>query len=476
MEPIRIDALLALTGRWSAGRGPLYLLLAGRLRQLIEAGELPDGCPLPPDRRLAAALAVGRSTVVAAYEVLRQEGRLERVQGSGTRVRAEPVAPTTDAGRNPLFAHLLDRPDDGVLHLTCAAPEDLPPEFAEAHTRALTELSTGLGIYPGGAPSLRQALADRFTARGVPTTPDQILVTSGAQQALALLTRLLVAPGDTVLTETPTYPGAIELFRDAGAVLRTVPVTDGLDLEAFLAGLRARPALAYLTPSFHNPTGSLLPTFERQRLARAAAEHRVPMIDDEVLVDLGFAHQPVPMTAYSPDVITVGSLSKLVWGGLRVGWIRAGSGPIGTLARLRAMHDLGGNTLSQLAAAHLVTGIDAVRRHRVSLLRDRHDHLVTTLGDRLPDWRFTPAAGGQTLWVELPGTDASAYAQAALRLGVAVLPGTAFDPAGGGRAHLRIPFVSDKATLTDVVARLATAWGNGTESPMRALYAPPRRR
>jgi DNA-binding transcriptional MocR family regulator len=414
-----MDALLALTGHWSAGRGPLYLLLAARLRRLIEGGELPDGCPLPPDRRLAASLAVGRSTVVAAYEVLRQEGRLTRVRGSGTRVRAEPVAPTSDAGRNPLFAHLLDRPDDGVLHLTCAAPEDLPPQFAAAHTRALTELAEtadvsrkeatgGLGIFPGGAPSLRTAVAARYTARGVPTTPDQILVTTGAQQALALLTRLLVAPGDTVLTETPTYPGAIELFRDAGAVVRTAPVA-GLDIDAFLAALRRhRPALAYCTPSFHNPTGGLVPAFERQRLARAAAEHRVPLIDDEVLVDLGFADQPVPVAAYAPDVITVGSLSKLVWGGLRVGWIRAGAGTVNTLARLRAMHDLGGNTLSQLAAAHLVTDIDALRRHRVGLLRERHDHLVAELRGRLPDWRFTPARGGQTLWVELPGSDASA--------------------------------------------------------------------
>jgi DNA-binding transcriptional MocR family regulator len=463
-----MDRLLALTGRWSAGRGPLYLLLAARLRQLIEAGELPHGCLLPPDRRLAAALAVGRSTVVAAYEVLRQEGRLERVQGSGTRVRAEPVAATSDAGRNPLFAHLLDHPDDGVLHLTCAAPDDLPPAFVAAHTRALTELSGGLGIHPAGVPSLRAALADRYTARGVPTTPDQILVTTGAQQALALLTRLLVAPGDTVLTETPTYPGAIELFRDAGAVLRTVPVTgDAFDVDAFVAALRRyRPALAYLTPSFHNPTGALLPGLARQRLARVAADLRVPLVDDEVLVDLGFDERPVPVAAHAPDVLTVGSLSKLVWGGLRVGWVRAGAGTVGTLARLRAMTDLGGNTLSQLAAAHLVADLDALRLHRVRLLRERHDHLVAALRTHLPDWRFAPALGGQTLWVELPGTDASVYAQAALRLGVAVLPGSAFDPAGGGRSHLRMPFVADPATLTEMVTRLAAAW-----EPSRAVAA-----
>jgi DNA-binding transcriptional MocR family regulator len=459
-----MDALLSLTGRWSAGRGPLYLLLASRLRQLVESGELPDGCLLPPDRRLASALAVGRSTVVAAYETLRQEGRLERTRGSGTRVRAEPVSPTADAGRNPLFAHLLDRPDDGVLHMACAAPDDLPPEFAEAHLKAISEITGGVGIHPGGAPALRQALAARYCARGVPTTPDQILVTAGAQQALALLTRLLVAPGDTVLTETPTYPGAIELFRDAGAVIRTVPaVGPGLDVDAFAAALRDRPALAYLTASFHNPTGSLVPNHARHRLARTATEHGVPLIDDEALVELGFTSEPAPVASFvsstvGSDVITVGSLSKLVWGGLRVGWVRADSGTIAKLARLRTMHDLGGNTLSHLAAAHLLADLDAVRRRRVALLRERHDHLVALLHEYVPAWRFTPAQGGQTLWVELPDTDSSAYAQTALRQGVAVLPGPAFDPAGGGRTFLRIPFVADPVTLTDVVTRLAKAW------------------
>jgi DNA-binding transcriptional MocR family regulator len=454
-----MDALLSLTGRWSAGRGPLYLLLASRLRQLIESGDLPDGCLLPPDRRLASALAVGRSTVVAAYEVLRQEGRLERTQGSGTHVRAEPVAPTTDAGRNPLFAHLLDGADDGVLHLTCAAPQDLPPEFAAAHLKAIADITGGLGIYPGGAPALRQALAARFTARGVPTTPEEILVTTGAQQALALLTRLLVAPGDTVLTETPTYPGAIELFREVSAVVQTVPaVGPGLDVDAFAAALRDRPALAYLTPSFHNPTGSLVPDHARHRLARTAAAQGVPLIDDEVLVETGFTDEVTPVAAFGPHVITVGSLSKLVWGGLRVGWVRADGATIARLARLRTIHDLGGNTLSQLAAAYLLADLDAVRRRRVGLLRERHDHLVTALREHLPGWRFTPARGGQTLWVELPGTDAAVYAQTALRHGVAVLPGSAFDPAGGGRSYLRIPFVADPATLTDVVTRLAEAW------------------
>lgn len=456
---IPIDALLALTGRWSAGRGPLYLLLAARLRQLIEGGELPDRCLLPPDRRLAAALSVGRSTVVAAYEVLRQEGRLERVQGSGTRVRAEPASPTTDAGRNPLFAHLLDQADDGVLHLTCAAPECPPEQFTEAHLKALAELGGGLGIHPAGEPSLRQAIAGRYTARGLPTAPEQILVTTGAQQALALLTRLLLAPGDTVLTESPTYPGAIELFRDANTLIDTVPVSR--DVDEFAAAMRrSRPALAYVTPSFHNPTGNLVSAFGRERLARAAREARVPLVDDEALVELGFAGTPPPVAAFNPDVITVGSLSKVVWGGLRVGWIRAGAGTVSKLGRLRAMHDLGGNTLSQLAAAHLVRDVDAVRSSRVGLLRERHDHVAALLRRHLPDWRFTPALGGQTLWVELPGADASAYAQAALRLGVAVMPGSAFDPAGGGRTQLRVPFVAARETLTEVVRRLAEAWAS----------------
>lgn len=184
------------------GRGPLYLLLAARLRALVDEGALPPGTLLPPDRRLAKALSVGRTTVVAAYDTLRQEGRLVRRQGSGTRVSRAALAPEApragDAPRvaetsNPLFLHLLEAPDEVIL-LSCAAPVEPPPELAEAY-RSLVLPAGDLGYHPAGLGVLREAVAARYADRGVPTGPGQVLVTTGAQQGLSLLARLLLAPG-----------------------------------------------------------------------------------------------------------------------------------------------------------------------------------------------------------------------------------------------------------------------------------------
>jgi len=241
MKPIELGGRL---GRWSSGRGPLPVLLAARIRRLIDEGELPPGEPLPPDRALASALAVGRSTVVAAYDLLRRDGRIVRRQGSGTLVAGTARAaarPTTGA---PLFLHLLE-PRDGVIQLTCAAPGTPPPELAEAYT-AIVPMLAGIcgdiGYHPMGHPVLRAAIAERYTRRGIRTGPDRILVTNGAQQALSLLARAFLTPGAPVLVEAPTYHGALEAFRDAAAVLRALPVgLAGLEMAA----RQHRPALAY---------------------------------------------------------------------------------------------------------------------------------------------------------------------------------------------------------------------------------------
>jgi DNA-binding transcriptional MocR family regulator len=402
-----------------------------------------------------------------------------RTQGSGTRVSVASPRPGATAARNPLFGHLLDAPDDGVLQLTCAAPDELPPELVAAYRIALAELSTkdrvGVGLLPAGLPELRAAIADRYTALGVPTVAEQILVTSGAQQALALLTQLLVAPGDQVLMETPSYPGAIELFRAANAVIRTVSIgAQGLDIDAFTSAMTGRPpVVAYLTASFQNPTGTSVHDLARRRIARTAARHGVPVVDDEALADLGFTERPTPIAAFdqADHVITVGSLSKLVWAGVRIGWVRASAALVTKLARLRATHDLAGEVLSQMAAAHLFADLDQVRCRRITALHERHDHLCAELARLLPDWRFAPAPGGQTLWVALPCADASAFAQTALRNGVAVLPGSAFDPAGGHRDHLRIPFLADPATITRAVTQLADAWRQHDRTQSTPTYA-----
>ncbi|MFD8559843.1 aminotransferase-like domain-containing protein [Streptosporangium canum] len=471
------EQLLAKLGRWSSGRGPLYLLLAVRLRALIDDGELPPDTVLPPDRVLARWLAVGRGTVVAAYDLLQQEGKVVRRQGSGTRVcSADPPALrdlAADGVVNPLLLHLL-APPDGVILLTCAAPDSPPPVLVEAYQEAAARLARvrhDIGYHPAGHPVLRESLASYYRARGVPTTAGEILVTNGAQQALALLAKLLVSPGDTVLTEAPTYPGALEAFRDAAALFRAAP-----DAEEFCAALADRPALGYAVPTGQNPTGGIMPALTRRRLARLAVDHGVPIVEDEVPAELCFAGEPPPpLASYGTpgQLITVGSLSKLVWGGLRVGWIRAAPPLISRLTRLRAIHDLGGDVLAQLASAWLLSRVDELRRDRVEVLRRRHDHLRAELVRELPTWTAEPALGGQTIWVRLPHGDADAFAQVALRHGVALAPGRSFDPSGGHGDHLRLPFLFSEETLTESVARLASAWRDydGARRPhtLRAL-------
>ncbi|WP_328469161.1 PLP-dependent aminotransferase family protein [Actinoplanes sp. NBC_00393] len=471
MEPI---SLVERLGRWSSGRGALYLLLAARIRTLIDEGELPPGALLPPDRVLATALSVGRSTVVAAYDLLCGEGRIVRRQGSGTRVAGPPVAtsrPTTEA---PAFLHLLE-PRDGVIMLACAAPDAPPEELISAYTRTLPQLAGiagDIGYHPMGHLTLREAIADRYTARGLACDPDRILVTTGGQQALTLLARALIRPGDRVLVQAPTYFGALEAFREEGAVLRTLPVT----LSGFASALQEqKPVLAYAVSTFHNPTGTVLPSPVRQRLAQASAAAGIPLIEDEALADLGFPDVPVPppIAAHHDDVISIGSLSKVAWGGLRVGWVRAPASVIARLARMRTVLDLGGNVPAQLAAADLLPRLAPLMRRTALERRARHDHLRSELARHLPSWEAPAVPGGQTLWVRLPHGDGRSFAQQALRHGVAVLPGAGLDPTGAGDGYLRLHFLAEPQELSEAVRRLAAAWREYQARPSQATYPPP---
>jgi DNA-binding transcriptional MocR family regulator len=456
MKPIELAGRL---GRWPTGRGPLPVLLAARLRTLIDEGELAPGEPLPPDRALALALAVGRSTVVAAYDLLRQEGRIVRRQGSGTRVAGggPPIPQQTTSA--PMFLHLLE-PRDGVIGLACAAPDKPPPELAEAYARiapVLAAIAGDIGYYPVGHPAPRRAIAERYTRRGIRTSPERILITTGAQQALSLLASALLAPGDRVLVEGPTYPGALEAFREVAAEPRALPV--GLDGLA-AAARENRAALAYVIPTFHNPTGSVLSSSGRRALVRAAAAADIPLIEDEVLSDLAFpgTQAPPPLAAHADTVISVGSLSKSVWGGLRTGWVRAPEPLIARLARLLAVHELGGNVPAQLAAAELLPHLDALCARQAPARQASHDHLRAELARHLPGWDAPPVPGGQTLWARLPHGDGTSFAQTALRHGVAVLPGDGLDVSGHSHGYVRLHFIASPEVLTEAVRRLAKAW------------------
>ena len=226
--------------------------------------------------------------------------------------------------------------------------------------------------------------------------------------------------------------------------------------------------------TFHNPTGSVLPPLARRALVQAAAAAGVPLIDDEVLSDLAFpgVQVPPPLAAYADGVISVGSLSKSIWGGLRIGWVRAPEPLIARLARLLAVHDLGGNVPAQLAAAELVPRLDELSARQAPARQARHDHLRAELARHLPGWHAPPVPGGQTLWVRLPYGDGTSFAQTALRHRVAILPGSGLDASGQSQSYLRLHFVARADDLTEAVKRLADAWRAYRPPPSPAISPP----
>ena len=206
--------------------------------------------------------------------------------------------------------------------------------------------------YPMGLPTLRQAVASYYERAGLPTRPEQVLVTNGAQHAIALCAALYLQRGDSVLVEDPAYFGALDAFRVAGARVSPLPVDAGgvppAVLRDSITATAAR--LIYLTPTFQNPTGAVMPKAARREVARIAVELGVPVIDDGTLADLVLDGAPPPLIArFAPaaPVLTIGSLSKLMWPGLRIGWVRAPEPIVERLARLKSANDLGSPLLTQ---------------------------------------------------------------------------------------------------------------------------------
>ncbi len=469
MSPLEFVHLL---GNWNGGDGPVYEKLARAIGNALERGEIPAETRLPAERTLARLLRLSRTTVVSAYEQLRQRGWVERRQGSGTRVRG-PLSPGARKGeepalsfrRHPVYRGLIEGSGGTIEFLAAHLPAaGITPDVLTFDRAAVEELLAGPGYVPMGLPALRKAVAHHLTKSGLGTTADQVLITSGAQQAIMLAGALLLSPGDGVVVENPTYLGAIDILTSRGARLLPVPVgREGARIETLgEIARRARPRLLYLMPTFQNPTGALMPERERRAVAKLSAELSIPILEDNTLADLSLEVEPPPPIAAfalpSAPILTVGSLSKLFWGGLRVGWIRASEDLLARIARLKIMADLGGSVLSQLAALKLLARAERVKQKRRAQVRERFDLLTGLLARHLPEWEWTPPAGGLSLWVRLPRGDANEFAQLALRHGVSVVPGPLTSPDGGFADHLRLPFVLDSKPMEEGVMRLSRAW------------------
>jgi DNA-binding transcriptional MocR family regulator len=471
------QALADLLGRWPSADGALYRLLAARIGRLADTGELPAGVRLPPERTLAVALSVSRNTVALAYQVLRDEGMAASRQGSGTRLVPHRTTPAAVHRANGFFTGLLSPApefDLSVATVDCApqvaAALNDPGSVLSEQERAL--LTRNPGYVPYGQPDLRSAIASMLTTfHGIPTTADQVLVTTGAQQAVDLLLRCEVAPGHPVVTEDPTYPGVIDALLRNGA--RPVGVPPG-DMGRLAAAVTVhRPALAYLIPTYQNPTGLVLPAAERHEIVALAGRHPdVTFVDDMTLAELplgpgAFANglrtepQPPPLAALAPrlpNVVTIGSFSKTYWGGLRTGWVRAPEGIIARLAAAKAAADLGSPPYQQAVLAALIgSAHEEIIAHRAAWARQRYAAMATALETFLPDWTWNAPAGGLTIWAKRPGdADSGGFAQAALRQGVAVVPGRLLSVSAERSPWIRVAFTLPPDDVATAVKALAT--------------------
>jgi DNA-binding transcriptional MocR family regulator len=430
--------------------------LADALRSLVVDGRLAVRTRIPSERALAPELGVSRGTVSRAYDRLRADGFLVSARGSGSWLTLpDGAGPAPPAGGAPAWGT-----DLSIASLP--GPEPLLGEAALRAATALARHAPSLGYVAAGLPELREAVAARFAQRGAPTSADQILVTAGAQHALHLLLKLLCAPGDRVLVDAPAYPRTLSALRGARARPVAVPLTpSGWDVDAWERSLSAAvPRLAVVMPDFHNPTGLTMSLSDREALARACATAGVVAICDETNAELRLdgPAAPAPLAASDPGgaVVTVGSMSKAAWGGLRLGWIRAHPRLIRELTAVRGDVDMSSPVLEQLLGLELLARWDEVVASRRELLRPRRDAALAALAEHAPAWSARRPHGGLSLWARLPAPVATRLAAAAAREGLTITPGPSFSVDGTFERHLRLPYTAAPEVLDRAVATLAS--------------------
>ncbi len=480
----------------------LYRQISQSIRAQILQGLLPDGFRLPPERRLAETLGVNRTTILNAYRDLKGEGLIGGHVGRGTTVLGQRPQPPVGAPLPQLRWTDLMRPAasgpieirelmalseaEGVILLSAGfpAPELTPVELVRGEIEALLgERGPAALIYAPteGVSSLRQALAALMGERGVECRPDDVLVTSGSQQAIDLVTRVLVEPGDAVVVEEPTYFGALQVFRAAQARVLGVPIdAQGMRTDLLEHLLRRyQPKLIYTLPSFQNPSGALMTGERRLQLLELAERFHVPLIEDDVYADLsldGAAPPSLKALDRHGFVVHVSSFSKLLCPGLRVGWLVAPRPLLRRLSRAKETADLQTGTLGQMLVERLLrSGAYALHAQRVrEAYRARRDAMQESLHEHARDWAsWSLPRGGSYFWCRLaqPLAVDALLARAAERR-VAFLPGSlcfAQEPASG---YLRLSFsYATPAEIREGVVRLSRAVRDAREGSARAAAA-----
>ncbi|KJE76275.1 2-aminoadipate transaminase [Ferrimicrobium acidiphilum DSM 19497] len=454
---LRSHQLAQLLGDWPSvsRKGPLYARLGLGIRSLILDARIPYGVRLPGERSLAAELHVSRRTVSSAYAMLREEGVLVSRHGGGSWTQLPQGRSRQGAAWGPAVWQ-----GSGWLDLAVAAIAG-DPRIAMALVKvheALPHYLTHHGYTPHGLLALREAVAEHYTSRGLTTSVEQIAITSGAQQAISLVVEALSDPLDPVAIETPTYPGALDVLRRH----RSRVIDVGLDDDSASLRIAMRqvlPRLVYLIADYHNPTGRLLGATQREELVRTAADCGSQLLVDESFAELGFDDSPVvaPLASFGGEgrVISVGSMSKSYWAGLRVGWVRADRTVISHLVEARATFDMASPVVDQLLAAELIRGGSDLLDSRRQMLRIQRDALVEAIHSHLPNWQFEVPCGGISLWVNLGEPISTLLTARAESYQIRLASGPRFGLSGTLENFLRIPFTLAPHDIVAAIERLS---------------------
>lgn len=483
------------------GEGPLFRQLHRALRTAIVDGTVPAGTRLPATRALAAELGLSRTTVLLAYEQLAAEGYLDGRRGSGSFVldsvasspsREAPVrAPTTLAAAStpprlaPFGGFLMDRRTRPIFSAYVSGRPRLPHDFrygapamhdfpVQVWQRCLGRRARRASAayydygHPQGSATLRAALAGYLLrGRGVRCEPDQILVTSGSQQGLDLAARLLLAPGDTAVVEEPGYEGARRAFLATGARLAYVPTdADGLDVAA-LDELGKRARLAHVTPSHQYPLGGVMPYPRRQALLAWAARTGAYVVEDDYDGEYRYGGRPLDALKALDDgdrVLYLGTLSKVMFPALRLGYLVLPHGLVEPFARAKLLADGGSAFLEQEALADFIAS-GAFERHirrarlwnaerRTTLLRALTQHF----GDAVAVVGANAGLHVVAWFHDVPRRQARAVVERAAALGVGVYPVTPYYETAPAALGLLLGYGAlTTRTITTGVARLADA-------------------
>jgi DNA-binding transcriptional MocR family regulator len=461
-------AVADAVGDLRAGTGPLYQRVADALLSLAETGVLVSGEQLPSERDLADALSMSRTTVTGAYTRLREIGWIDTSQGRPARIGRRPKMPATMSPAERLDE--LFPAAKRIIDLSTSSPSAAPivkKAFADSSVLFdgdLEALTEGSGYAPYGLPELIDAVVDRLRADGIAAERDEIVITGGGQQALSLVADTLAGRGRSCAVEQYSFPGVFDAVTQHGAKPIGLPLDHrGVHVAQATRLCRAAQVDAVFVSRFQNPTGSRFVDEQLQSFANGLHRMGATVVEDRTLADLPLSgDKPTALAAMgsSAQTVTISGVSKVLWGGLRIGWIHTNPTLAAHLRDRRAAHDLGSPTpIQRMATVLLRDHYEATAIWRAEQLRLSFQALSNSIrASKLP-WTFHTPDGGPNLWVNIGRPIGARFVEAAAKIGVPIVSGRAFaQQPGAGVDLIRIPFYRSPAELQQAVAMLSEAW------------------